>query len=249
MLRLSFLFICVLSVISCTSTRIRNSEKASKLNAELGLAYVEQGRYEQGLAKLNKAIKMNPDNSKAYLYIAELYRRLNENERADDYFNKALDIDSEDSSINNNYGAFLCANKKYDKALKYLKLALLNPVYPDRGEVYENMGLCAEARGNIKDAREYYVQAINLKPNLGTSLLAVAQLDFDTKNIKSSEKYLQYFTRVAKQTPQSLWLGILIARTKKDTKTVESLSWSLKRKFPESKENIMLKRLRASGEL
>lgn len=248
MLRISFIFICVLSLVSCTSTRIQNSEKASQLNAELGLAYVVQGRYEQGLAKLNKAISLNPDNAKAYLYIAELYRRLKENERADDYFKRALDVDPDDSSINNNYGAFLCANKKYDAAFKYLKLALLNPVYPDRGEVYENMGICAEAQGNVKVARENYIQAISLKPNLGTSLLAVAQLDFDAQKIKSSEKYLGYYNRVAKQTPQSLWLGILIANKKKDKKTIESLSWSLNRKFPEAKETKMLKRLRASGE-
>jgi len=249
MLRISFIFICILSLVSCTSTKVQNSEKASELNAELGLAYVVQGRYEQGLAKLNKALKMNPDNAKAYLYIAELYRRLNEKERAEDYFKRALKVDSEDSSINNNYGAFLCANKKYDQAFKYLNRALLNPVYSDRGEVYENMGVCAENKGNIKVAREYYIQAISLKPNLGTSLLAVAQLDFDAKKVESAEKYLKYYSRVTKQTPQSLWLGILIARTKKDKKTVESLSWSLDRKFPESRETKMLKRLRASGEL
>lgn len=248
MFRLSFILICVLSISSCTSTRIQNPEKASKLNAELGLAYVMKGRYEQALAKLNKAIRMNPDNAKAYLYIAELYRRLNENERAEDYFKRALEVDAEDSSINNNYGAFLCANKKYDEAFKYLKTALLNPVYPDRGEVYENMGICAEDQGNIKVARENYIQAISLKPHLGTSLLAVAQLDFDAQKIESAEKYLKYFSRVAKQTPQSLWLGILIANKKKNKKTIESLSWSLNRKFPEAKETKMLKRLRASGE-
>ena len=77
MFRLSFILICVLSISSCTSTRIQNPEKASKLNAELGLAYVMKGRYEQALAKLNKAIRMNPDNAKAYLYIAEIYRSLN----------------------------------------------------------------------------------------------------------------------------------------------------------------------------
>ena len=249
MLRISFLFFCVLSVTSCTTTRIQNPEKASKLNAELGLAYILQGRNEQGLAKLNKAIKINPDNAKAYSYIAELYRRLNENERAEDYFKRALDIDSKDPSINNNYGAFLCANKKYDDAFKYLKIALLNPVYTDRGKVYENIGVCAEDKGNLKIARENYIQAINLQPNLGNSLLSVAQLDFDAQNIKSAEKFLNYYTRVAKHTPQSLWLGILIASKKKNKNTVESLSWSLERKFPMSKEAKLLKKLRASGEL
>lgn len=249
MLRMGFIFIVVLTLASCTATRIKNSDKASRLNAELGLAYVMKGRYEQALVKLNKAISLNPDNAKAYLYIAELYRRLNEKERAEDYFKRALEVSPEDSSINNNYGAFLCADKRYDEAFKYLKIALLNPVYSDRGEVYENMGICSEDQGNIKIARENYIRAISLKPNLQTSLLAVAQLDFDAQNVKSADKYLKYYARVAKQTPQSLWLGILIANKMKNKKTVESLSWSLKRKFPKSKEAKLLKRLRDSGEI
>ena len=134
MLRMGFIFIVVLTLASCTATRIKNSDKASRLNAELGLAYVMKGRYEQALVKLNKAISLNPDNAKAYLYIAELYRRLNEKERAEDYFKRALEVSPEDSSINNNYGAFLCADKRYDEAFKYLKIALLNPVYSDRGK-------------------------------------------------------------------------------------------------------------------
>jgi len=249
MLRISFFLICVLIISGCTTARVQNKERASKLNAELGLAYLMKGNNEQALLKLNKAIKLNPDNEKAYLYVAELYRRLDETERADDYFNQALDANASDSAVNNNYGAFLCANKKYDEAFKHFKVALENPVYPERSNVFENIGICSEVQGNIKVARENYIKAIKANPNSGKSLLSVAQLDFDSENIKSASKYFGYYKRVAKHTAESLWLGILIANKKQDAKTKASLSWSLERKFPKSKETKLLKKLRASGAL
>ena len=249
MFRFSFLLIGLLIISGCTTSRVQNYERASALNTELGLAYLIKGSYEQALKKLKKAIKQNPDNAKPYSYIAELYRRLNENELAEDYFNQALDVDPNDASINNNYGAYLCANKEYDKAFKFFKIALKNPVYSGRGEVFENIGLCSESQGNIKIARDNYVKAISIDPNLSKSLLAVALIDFDAQKVDSAHKYIRYYNKVAKATPQSLWLEILIAKKNNDTKTIKSLSWSLNAKFPKSKEAKLLKRLIDSGEI
>ena len=249
MLRLSLLFSCIFLITSCTSVVVKNSVKASKLNADLGLAYLMKGRHDQALLKLNKAIQLDSNNAKAYLYTAELYRRIDEKERADEYFKKAIAIDPDDSSINNNYGAFLCANKKYNEAFKYFDFALKNPVYVDRSKVFENIGICSEDQGNIKIARQNYVSAIQLRPSSKKSLLSVAQIDFDSQNIQSAAKYLRFYNKIAKDTPQSLWLGILIAKKQQDRKTLASLSWSLERKFPKSKETKLLKRLSASGKL
>ncbi len=249
MLRISFLLSVILVLTSCTTTRVQDLDRASKLNAQLGLAYLMKGRNEQALAKLKKAIKQNPDNGKAYLYVAELYRRIDERERADSYFQQALDVAPDDSSISNNYGAFLCADKKYKEAFKYFNKALENPVYADRSKVFENIGVCSENQGNIKIARENYIQAIKINPNLATSLLAVALLDFDTGNIKSAAKYLKYYNRVGRDTAASLWLGVLIAKKQNNVKTLRNLSWSLANKFPQSKEARLLKKLKISGAL
>jgi len=249
MLRFSILFLCVFLVAGCTTVKVKDSGKASDLNAELGLAYLIKGRYDQALFKLRKSIKLNPDNAKAYHYTAELYRRLGEPEKAENFFKQAIDKDDNDPSINNNYGAFLCASKNYDEAFKYLELALQDLVYIDRAKVFENMGICSEQKGNIKIARDNYIQAIRLNPRLGKSLLAVARLDFDDQNVKSAAKYYKYYSLAARQTAESLWLGILIAKQQRDTKTKESLSWSLEKKHPNSQEAKLLKRLKASGEI
>ena len=247
MLRIIFLLGCVLILTSCTTAPVQDLDRASKLNADLGLAYLLKGRNEQALEKLKKAMKQNPDNAKAYLYTAELYRRLDERERADSYFQQAIDVAPDDSSINNNYGAFLCADKKYKEAFKYFDKALGNPVYVDRSKVFENIGVCSEEQGNIKVARDNYIKAIKINPNLTTSLLAVALLDFDLGNIKSAARYLKYFNRVGRDTPPSLWLGVLIAKKQNKIKVQRNLMWSLANKFPKSREAKLLKKFKKSG--
>jgi len=249
MLRLTFLWACFLLLTSCTTTRVQDLDRASTLNANLGLAYIMKGNYDQALKKLKKSIRQNSDNGTAYLYVAELYRRIDEKERAESYFKQALDVAPDDAAINNNYGAFLCADKKYDEALKYFDVALQNPVYADRSKVFENIGVCSESQGNIKVARKNYIKAININRNLATSLLAVALLDFDSQQLESAAKYLRNYDRVARNTSQSLWLGILIAKKQHNTRTLRSLSWSLSRKFPQSKEAKLLKRLERQGAL
>ncbi len=160
-----------------------------------------------------------------------------------------MDIAPDDPSINNNYGAFLCAEKKYKQSFKYFNVALSDPVYADRSKVFENIGVCSEEQGNIKVARDNYIKAISLNSNLPTSLLAVALLDFDAQEIDSAEKYLRFYNKVGKDTAQSLWLGILIAKKRNDVKRLRNLSWSLKNKFPQSKEAGLLKKLKSSGAL
>ncbi len=249
MLRISFLLGCVLILTSCTITRVQNLDRASKINADLGLAYLLKGRNEQALEKFKKAMKQNPDNAKAYLYTAELYRRLEERERADRYFQQAIDVAPNDSSVSNNYGAFLCADKKYKEAFKYFDKALENPVYADRSKVFENIGICSEDQGNIKVARNNYVKAIKINPKLTTSLLAVALLDFDLGNIESAARYLKFYNRVGRDTPPSLWLGVLIAKKQNKIKAQRNLMWSLTNKFPKSKEAKLLEKLKKSGAL
>ncbi len=249
MLRLSLLMVCLFAVASCTTVKIKNAEKASMLNADLGLAYLMKGRNDQALEKLNKAILLNPDNARAYLYTAELYWRIDQTELAIEFFKRAIETDPDDSSISNNYGAFLCAHNKYGEAFEYFQDALKNPVYKDRAKVFENIGICSEEQGNLKVARKNYIRAIQLKPSLKTSLLAVAQLDFDSQNIQSAAKYLRFHNGVAKDSARSLWLGILIAKKNRNKKVIAGLSWSLERKFPKSKEAKLLKRLKESGGL
>lgn len=236
----------VLLISGCTSITERagiDVKKAAVSNAELGVAYLRQGKYEVAMNKLKKAIAYDEDNTNANHYIAILYGRLNENELAIKYFEKALDLDDEDSSIKNNYGIFLCGTSSYEKGLSFLKVALEDPLYADKGQAYENMGLCAEKQGNIQKAEKYFTTALTYNKKSPSALLGLAQIAFDKRNIKASSAYLERHNAVAQPTPQSMWLEILIARKQGYKGRAGSVAMKLRQYFPDSVEVKYLEKL------
>lgn len=250
---MGLLFVLMTLLLSaCVSDPQRGSEDlndASDYNAQLGLAYIQQGRYDTALDKLKKSIEQNPDNAVAQHYIAELYRRLGEYEKARTHFKQALDLTPKNSSLLNNYGVFLCDEKKYQEAYPFFDKVLNDPLYPAKGSVYENVGLCAQAQGDIAKAEENLKFALRLNPQSPKSLLSMAQISFDKQKYATARKYYYDYLENARQTPESLWLGILLENRSGNKNRMASYKVLLKGKYPDSKEAALLKKMEASGQI
>jgi len=248
----SLFVVSLLLVSGCATQSDRETQDihdASDYNAQLGLAYLNQGRFDIAQSKLKKALEQNPDNAIAHYYIAELYRRLGELDKAETHFKEALDLAPENSSLLNNYGVFLCDAKKYTEAYTYFDKVLKDPLYPSKGSVYENIGLCAQSEGNLKTAEENLRFALRLNPQAPKSLLAMAQISFDNQKYAASRKYFYQYLENARHTPASLWLGILLENRSGNKNRVASYVVLLKGKYPDSEEAALLKKMQASGQL
>ena len=242
---IGLLFLMIASGCASKVERVGfDAQKASVANAELGVAYLAQGKNDIAMSKLKKALKYDEDNIDANHYIAELYRRLEQNALAEEYFQKAMELDEDNSAIQNNYAIFLCGINAYDKGLKLLNKVLLDPLYTDKGQVYENMGLCAEKQGNIRYTEKYFGTALKFNKKLPAALLGMAQISFDKKNITAASDYLTRHKKVARQTSQSLWLELLIARKRGLKGKAGSIAIKLKQIFPDSREVKLLKKLK-----
>ncbi len=240
----SLLFLLVVS--GCAREVVKkdfNTEKASIAFAELGTAYLAQGKYKIAMTKLKKALAYDDENVKANHYIAELYRRLEENELAEDYFKKAMQLDDEDSAIKNNYGIFLCGIGSHEEGLKLLNKVLIDPLYSNKGQVYENMGLCVEKQGNVQYTEKYFEAALKFDNRLSAALLGLAQINFDKGKVNIASDYLEKHYKITRPTSKSLWLELLIARKRGLKGQAGSLAIKLKQYFPNSKETKLLKKL------
>jgi len=246
-----FISICLIGLFvlsGCTPVPVRDgvdNSKASDANASLGVAYMMKGNYEVAMRKLKKAIQYNEDNPDAHHYIAELYNRIDENKLAEKHFEIALDLAPQDSSIKNNYGIFLCGQKKVKEGVELFENVLNDPLYKNKGKAYENMGVCTLSSGNIFQAKNYFQQALTINKNLPTSLLSMAQIEFDKQHINLAAQYLSRFNKNSTHTAQSLWLGYLIERKLGNKNRTASYSVLLKGKFPDSKEAKLLEKLQS----
>jgi type IV pilus assembly protein PilF len=210
--------------------------KAAETNATLGLRYMQQGNYELALEKLNKALSFDKSYGPTHHYLAELYRRLEKYDEADKHYRDALYYSKDDSSLYNNYGAFLCNRNRYEEGEQQFLQVLKNPVYPHKDQIYENLGLCVERKPNVERAEEYLRSALRFNPRLSKSLLAMARLSFAKGEYLTTRAYLQRYLDVARHTAESLWLGIRTERLLGDKNAVSSYGLWLKSNFPEAPE-------------
>lgn len=240
LLSFSLLFLLLL-LAGCAGTPennrdTTNPEKAAELNAELGLRYMNQGNHELAMEKLLKAVEFDSRSVNAHHYLAELYRRLERNDKAAVHYRRASALAPDDPAIQNNYGVFLCSDKQYRAGEKHLLRALENPVWPGRGQAYENLGQCLWNKGDAAKAERYYREALEINPKLPKALLGMGEVSLRQGNHMSARAFLQRYTAVASHTPQSLWLGIQIERVLGDRNALASYAMSLRNNFPTAAE-------------
>lgn len=248
---LSFVLVAVVVLLAGCATVDNNAsgdlKKASELNAELGKQYMVQGRMEVALFKLEKALRQNPDNGQAHHYLAEFYRRVDDAKKADEHFRRAMELLPDDAALANNYGAFLCSQKKYDHANRLFQRVLADPVYARKDQVHENMGLCAMQAGNIGLAQKHLEAALRMNHRLSKARLAMAQLRYDRGHFEAA--YIEYkrFLEAGQHSAASLWLGALLERQRGNMAAAKAYAVKLKVKFPDSSEAQRLRALEAQG--
>ncbi|PKM43509.1 MAG: type IV pilus biogenesis/stability protein PilW [Gammaproteobacteria bacterium HGW-Gammaproteobacteria-1] len=238
-LRSFTVFLALALLGGCASTSERETtdpKKAAELNSELGLRYMVQGKNEQAMEKLLKAVEYDSRSVNAHHYIAELYRRLDRKDKAAEHFSRAASLAPDDSAIQNNYGIFLCSEQRYDDGEERLLQALNNPVWPGRDQAYENLGQCMLDKGDPVKAERYFREALKVNGNLAKSLLAMADISLQQKNFISARAFLQRYSVLAPHTAHSLWLGIQIERELGDRNALSSYGMSLRNNFPTAEE-------------
>jgi len=244
MQRISGISLVILLLLSaCTGpTRTKEQkEKSAEAYTNLGLGYLRQGNRTAAMENLLKAIETNPKSSAAQHSIALAYQQYGRPELADEHYIIALDLDGENGLINNNYGAFLCREKRYSESVIYFENAVKDIQYETPSRALENAGLCALGIPDIKMAETYFRRAIKINQQLPISLLELAKLSLQNKKYMSVRAFIQRYEKVTSHTPESLWIAIQAERKLKDNLAVTKFSLRLEKEFPESKEAQLLK--------
>lgn len=229
----------------------RDRDKAEKAHVDLGLAYIQQERFDRARQKLNRALEINSDSAPATAAMGLLNQAEGEYELAEQRFVEALRKDSEFTRGRSYYGAFLFNQGRYEDALEQFREASQDTEYQNRAGIFVNLGRTASRLGKHEEAAQAYQRAMRLDRNRREALegAITALLDAD-KYDEARPLYEQLQRRLertpdARQSAQSLWAGIRLAREENDVDTEASLVLQLRNRFPESDEHRKYKALRA----
>ncbi len=102
-----------------------------------GLAYYEQGQYEQAIADYDRAIDLNPDDARPYNNRGNAYSKQGQYEQAIADYDRAIDLNPDDAPAYYNRGLAYRQQGQHERAIadfeRYLELST-DPTFRERAE-------------------------------------------------------------------------------------------------------------------
>jgi len=230
----------VASVV-CAADEPDRSKEIAQLRTQIAAAYYARGQYGVALEEVKKALAAISDYSPAFNVQALIYTDLKEWDTAEESFQRAIKLDTSNADSNHNYGWFLCFKRnRYADGIKYFMAAVKNPLYATPEKSLQQAGLCAIKLGDVASAEDYLQKADRLQANNPQTLLGLAQLAWQRKQLDTARKYLLMQARAASPSAESLWLNVRVEKKLGNADTEAGFAKELRTRFPDSDEALLL---------
>lgn len=140
----------------------------------LGYIKTAQARYQEAIAFFQKATQINKAFAGAYRMMAKCYEKLEELEKASQYYQEAADMFMERDM-----------DEEAEKALQELLR-----LKPETINVYNSLGILFRKRGDYKSAAAQYRKALKVNPNDENIYYNLARMYFETEDFYMSKEAL-----------------------------------------------------------
>lgn len=207
---------------------------AAQTHTQLAMAYMGQDHLKEADQALHRALEFDDKYAPAHTVLAILDWQIKRYQDADREFRAAIALSPKDGDTNNNYGQFLCDRNRQKEAMERFRIALADPFYKTPAVANTNAGACLVKFKDYAGAAPYLHKALEIDPNYGPALLALARLDLAQNQAFQARGYMQRFEAAGQATPESLLLGYQIATQLGDKDMAANYSNRLQDQFPNS---------------
>jgi Flp pilus assembly protein TadD len=133
----------------------------------LGIAWVERGKFDKAIFHLSNAIAIKPDFVEAYNNLGVALANKGRMAEAVNQFAKALGIDSHSEEAHRNLGVALERQGRLDEAVKHYREAIR--IKADSFEAHHNLGVVLASKGHIEAAIRHYSSALKANPRFAVA--------------------------------------------------------------------------------
>ncbi len=232
------LIIVMLFISACSSTATRKETKKvhdlADLQVRLGLGYMQKGNLQVAMEKLLASVETADDYAPAHNGIALLYTRLGMVDEADEHYLRSIELAPGNGVGHNNYGAFLCDQKRYAESYVHFTQAAEIPLYTTPALAYENAGLCALRQENFKDAEVAFRKALEIDRRLTVSLINMVEIALHNNKFLQGRAFIQRFEEVTVHNARTLLMAIQVEQGMGDDAQVADYNDQLRRRFPDA---------------
>jgi len=152
----------------------RSHAKAPRLEYLLGLATLVQGRPQDALQPLQRAVELDPRLAAAQFNLGYALEGLGRLDQALQAYRRAVAVAPHLADAHNNLGNVLQKLKRHDEAVSAYEKALA--LRPETAQFHMNRGDALRDLARLEDAEAAYQTAIRLKPDLVEVYLNLAHV-------------------------------------------------------------------------
>jgi len=233
---LILLIIAVLNGCANTPAKLAPTPGASIRLMEDATIAMQSLDYARAKELAEQSLAADPNNARAYSILGLIHQRQRNTEEAKVNFAKAVKLDPNDVAIRNNYGSYLCANRRFLKAEENYLSAANNPTNPDPDIALANAGLCALRANDKARASSFFSRALKLNGAQTTALYQLSKIAFENDDALTASGFLQHYLTHKGHTAKSLWLAAEIESKLENPASQQALLEQLKTEFPDSPE-------------
>ena len=217
---------------------VTNAATASaKVHVDLGMAYLQVGRYAVALDEARAALASDSAYSPAYHLMGLVYMFIDDRNAARDNFLRARQVAPNDPEFNNSYGWFLCVSGQEAEGLERLARAARNPYYRTPSRPYTNAGLCHLRRGNEAAAEAEFQRAVELDASNAQALYHLAAIAYRGGAYEVARNHLVQLHQQSEPTAESVWLGVRTEHKLGNREAESSYAAQLRGRFADSVEH------------
>lgn len=218
------------------------ARKRARLRLELAVAYFDKGQTTDALDHLKQSIAADPSLFEAYNLRGLIYMRLNENQLAEESFRRALTINPKAATIQHNFAWMLCQQSRFAESIQLFNTALADPAYGERAKTWMAQGLCQMKASQMAEAETSFLRSYELDAGNPITAYNLSQLLYQRGEYVRAQFYVRRLNNSELANAESLWLGIKVERRMENRDAMSQLSAQLKKRYPQSRENLALER-------
>jgi len=184
---------------------------------EQGIQAFQEKRYEEAAQLFTQAIEAEPENPIGYVNFGNLLAVLEDTERAERFFQKAITVDETAATAYYGLANLYYNADRYAEAVKLYEQALKHKI--EGADVYYMMGKCFERMENPKLALPYLQRASELAPEDTQIRLAYSIVLCALEMFEEGKKELDYLIEQDWNNADAHYnLGVLYAVSTEQTK-------------------------------
>jgi tetratricopeptide (TPR) repeat protein len=173
-----------------------------------GFANYQLKNYEAARSSLESGAKLVVDNNKLlaqfYTTLGDIYNQLNDHQKSDSYYDKALKIDMSNALVLNNYSYFLTLrNERLQEARAMASRA--NDLEPNTSSYMDTYGWVLYKLGDLKEAEKWVKKSLDASPEPDATVLEhYGDILYKLGKEKEALKYWQQAKDTGEETSELL---------------------------------------------